>query len=612
MVATATVSGGKVASMIFDNVGGILRYTVKGDKTIQSITVMGNGLDMTLDCGDGVALTADGTVFNFALPAGTYTDAKLSFLATDGMIATKTAPEFVVSKNKVSLATFEASALPFNVLSDNAPVGSVGMLFGREAIVVDLGGTVGKVAIATQNVGATTSEWNDGGGYYNATDISNPNFLSDGWYVPSTEELSLLSKLPSTWGEYGRSWQSGNGDVLFLPAAGIMMGDQLMPGLKTGAYLSSENDGMYYYSMNFSDESVFIAQNLSLKDFKCSVRPFHKLGDFASLPRLNYESPVGSHGLFNGLEAVIVDLGDGFGKYAVATKNVGADKPCDFGNKYQSSNLPTGTNGWCVPTKEELDALIANYTQTSWTAFNNVPGRQFSIEGTQLFFPAAGEGEQDMYWAKDNGRMTLTESSFATEALTSDAAQALSAPVRLVCKVALTADDPVGTIGMIDGREAMVVDLGGSMGKYAIALRNEGATSENDYGTYYEGDDSYKAFKSGSWCLPSKEELEAFYNINKNYMTFVTSGSSKGVALTFGNNQLFLPYGGYVDEYGRLSDTGSLFGCWSSTETSYTSSDHGSHHTYFMYYVLTLSSSTKGIERYDHICKMNVRLFHKL
>ncbi len=76
MVATATVTGGKIAVMAFENVGGILRCTVKGDKTIKSINVKGYGIDMTLDCGDGVALTAEGTAFNFALPAGTYADAQ--------------------------------------------------------------------------------------------------------------------------------------------------------------------------------------------------------------------------------------------------------------------------------------------------------------------------------------------------------------------------------------------------------------------------------------------------------------------------------------------------------------------------------------------------------
>ena len=39
------------------------------------------------------------------------------------------------------------------VLNDESAVGTIGTLNGREAMVVDLGGTIGKVAIATKNVG---------------------------------------------------------------------------------------------------------------------------------------------------------------------------------------------------------------------------------------------------------------------------------------------------------------------------------------------------------------------------------------------------------------------------------------------------------------------------
>ena len=115
MKATATVSGGSVSDISFKNEGGILRYTVKGSKTIKSINVKsGSTLDVTLSCGtSGVALTVEGTVFNIALPAGEYSNATLAFTATDNTVATKTASSFKVTKNKVSLATFEATALSF-------------------------------------------------------------------------------------------------------------------------------------------------------------------------------------------------------------------------------------------------------------------------------------------------------------------------------------------------------------------------------------------------------------------------------------------------------------------------------------------------------------------
>ncbi len=118
MVATATVSNGEIAALSFQNVGGILRYTFKGSKTIRSINFKGQGLDITLNCGSGVALTSEGTVFNIALPEGTYSNATLNVVATDGTMATKTASTFKVGQNKVSLATFEAGDLNFNNKSE--------------------------------------------------------------------------------------------------------------------------------------------------------------------------------------------------------------------------------------------------------------------------------------------------------------------------------------------------------------------------------------------------------------------------------------------------------------------------------------------------------------
>ena len=117
MKATATVSDGIVSDISFKNEGGILRYTVKGNKTIKSIKVKSASSpypDVTLDCGtSGVALTEGGTVFNIVVKPGTYSDVTLTFSATDFTLATKKASSFVVKKNTVSLATFEAADLLF-------------------------------------------------------------------------------------------------------------------------------------------------------------------------------------------------------------------------------------------------------------------------------------------------------------------------------------------------------------------------------------------------------------------------------------------------------------------------------------------------------------------
>ncbi len=49
----------------------------------------------------------------------------------------------------------------------------------------------------------------------------------------------------------------------------------------------------------------------------------------------------------------------------------------------------------------------------------------------------------------------------------------------------LTSESAVGAIGTLNGREAVVVDLGGSIGKVAIATKNVGATDADPYGTLF-------------------------------------------------------------------------------------------------------------------------------
>lgn len=109
MIATAVLDAEQktVSDLHFTNVGSVLRYTVKGDKKLSYIRVHSADLDVTLDCGiNGVALTSEGTVFNIAVPVGNYTDAMLTFKATDGTVARLKAAQFNVERNKAYRATF--------------------------------------------------------------------------------------------------------------------------------------------------------------------------------------------------------------------------------------------------------------------------------------------------------------------------------------------------------------------------------------------------------------------------------------------------------------------------------------------------------------------------
>lgn len=124
----------------------------------------------------------------------------------------------------------DMNAASATYLTTDSPVGTIGMLNGREAIVVELevNGEKQKVGIATMNVGATSVDdccgdaQSDcyGSFFTSATANSASNGLSNGWYVPTKDQMNALLKR-LTWNNerYGVEWKIGS-NTLFIPAAG--------------------------------------------------------------------------------------------------------------------------------------------------------------------------------------------------------------------------------------------------------------------------------------------------------------------------------------------------------------------------------------------------------
>ncbi len=616
MMSTTTVTNGEISALSFKNVGGIIRYTVKGNKTIKSINVKGNGLDISLDCGSGVALSDAGTVFNIALPEGSYSNAKLSFLATDGTMATKTAATFKVTKNKVSLATFEAGALTF-VPSANSIAGTTGIIDGREAVVVELIG-IGKVAIATENVSKGDQK------YFSYAEVTAPDFLSDGWYVPSAQELGVLNMLlylSSQWtdGETGkgRAWNI-NGSSLFLPAAGYQVDGNVALNNEVGVYISKEVNGSNFYSMSFNASTLNFADNWTTDNTKYSVRPFHRLEGNLPLPTLDYNSTEGTLGMFHGMEAIVVNLN---GKLmAMATKNMGADRPSDFGDyctAYYASERASGmNNGWRLPTATEMKSLKDTYpigSKSQWATHNGVPGWQINFDtGNTLFFPKAGylesdevryEGEEGMYWASNvndnNVNLWFDETSLGVK--TWSLISPCEGSARFIRSLELIPSDPEGTIGYLDGRLGIVANLGGSYGKVAIQLMNEGASSITDVGTLYRWDDA-KNLQENGWYMPSDAEFRAFIERYENNLNLGTEGT--GATWTIGYNTLYMPYTYYIPSLNNH------FACW--TSTTYTITGGGTEPSYFYTSLHNIpeKGTTHGKLAISH--EANVRFFHKL
>ncbi len=112
------IDGGKIE---FKNVGGILRLTVKGSEKIKSIKVFADGLkDITLNCGDGVALDGmNGTVFHIAMPEGKYSGVSIMFtsVSDDCIIKTlKADTQLVINPSEITTASFKVSTAPNGAL----------------------------------------------------------------------------------------------------------------------------------------------------------------------------------------------------------------------------------------------------------------------------------------------------------------------------------------------------------------------------------------------------------------------------------------------------------------------------------------------------------------
>lgn len=257
-------------------------------------------------------------------------------------------------------------------LSKDSPVGTVGMLYGREAIVVDLGGSIGKVGIATQNDGASSG--NIYGDYMKYDDAcAKYENRTDGWHLPSQDELQAVVNLVYD-GESYIGWDNSAqglrinfasaGTSLFFPATGYIEDNTLHEVGTSGNYWSKDEvSGGFAWDIDFDCDNAWLGQHSKPKGYP--VRPFCTLPDQPVAPSaLNKQSPEGTIGILYGREAMVVDLGGTIGKVAISTMNLGASNPKEYGilisSEYAfrvSAYNMLGQN-WRLPTVLEARALI--------------------------------------------------------------------------------------------------------------------------------------------------------------------------------------------------------------------------------------------------------------
>ncbi|MCQ2051565.1 MAG: fimbrillin family protein [Bacteroidaceae bacterium] len=298
-------------TVTFTNLGGILRLTVKNSEnvSISKITVCADQLEspITLDCsngGSGVALTTDGTQFNIAMPSAdgikeegsskdtlaSYSNVSIYLTDMEGNICCKSLKSGVkldIVRSKITNASFSVSKDKFI---------SAGVKFtisGHEGIVVDLGGELGKVIVATMNVGATSV--NEDGCLGGKMNYDAACAAWSGWRLPTVDELTAFCDpgYPGVCGDtYGAAGCTGavmwniddnDGIDLYLPLndyddGGENPSDIYWTGTPGG-------NGIYFYfapaidweNVYFPLEPDYIRKEEAAKSSEFLVRLFHDL-----------------------------------------------------------------------------------------------------------------------------------------------------------------------------------------------------------------------------------------------------------------------------------------------------------------------------------------------
>lgn len=151
-----------------------------------------------------------------------------------------------------------------NTIDINSPEGEIGMLYGREAMVITLAGE--KMAIATCNVGAETPE--DCGSYYSFTAAKraqNNGEWGYGWRLPTIQEIATLlyynEVIPFSFTHHGdvagAEWLFGTlRTALFFPLAGEYSYGEVTGYGEVGYYWTSSSAGDGAWCLGLMDNDT--------------------------------------------------------------------------------------------------------------------------------------------------------------------------------------------------------------------------------------------------------------------------------------------------------------------------------------------------------------------
>ena len=167
-------------------------------------------------------------------------------------------------------------------------------------------------------------------------------------------------------------------------------------------------------------------------------------------------------------------------------------------------------------------------TGTLGTASSDVYVALRTSSSSQAYSFTVKDNDGNWYTCTKNAKLTNGKNYAAT--------------VKLNKLPELTSSDDVGTIGVIGGLPAIVVEINST--KKAVALMNVGALCPEHYGTYHPFTNLPSL--SNDWYVPTQTELEALAGFSSSWIDPAPYGVN-GRTFTIGGNTLFLPAAGYID-----------------------------------------------------------------
>lgn len=476
-------------------------------------------------------------------------------------------------------------------------VGAVGILDGREAIVVELNvnGVTKKVAVATENIADNGGK---GFSYADALDATKTG-LTDGWYVPTKDEMeALAAKLTFNSTRKGAELVMDD-KTLFLPAEGYYYGGKWNDVNSSCVYwtCTSPSSGRGY-RLDMSSSVTRVLEGNTGTGVQTPIRPFHELGEISGIQL----TPTGTN--------VEGFSGESYYKAfdGITTNKWCGQKTDDAPYVEFQSSTPTTIESYYIYTGNDINAsdiegvrnpmswaLFAKTNPTdNWTKISSVDDgelpttcstkkvfmidpvfRNYSFQYFQLviYYTTIKKSEY-IFEIGEIGIEAEHIHDFPAGKVICDGCGYMKPHDHVYVNYVCTkcgeekkfASSTAGEVGMLDGREAIVVDLNinGVTKKVAVATINIDAANVQNSGEFYQYEQACNPNNLGladsRWYVPTKEELEALAN----QLTWNSTKIGREINFPSKGTSLFIPAAGWSTSLKNYYDNGEGY-IWSTT-----------------------------------------------